>query len=70
MALGKLPIVADAINALAYGWRGARLVEGFLREKPIHCIVQVSNRCNLSCGFCSFWERPAHPRDEMIRTSR
>src|SRR5205814_8429564 len=27
--------------------------------------VQVSNRCNLTCGFCSFWERPAHPRDEM-----
>jgi MoaA/NifB/PqqE/SkfB family radical SAM enzyme len=65
MAFGNLPIVADAINAISYGWRGARLVEGFLREKPIHCIVQVSNRCNLTCGFCSFWERPADRHDEM-----
>jgi MoaA/NifB/PqqE/SkfB family radical SAM enzyme len=40
-------------------------MEGFLRKKPIHCIVQVSNRCNLSCGFCSFWERPANHKDEM-----
>jgi MoaA/NifB/PqqE/SkfB family radical SAM enzyme len=27
--------------------------------------VQVSNRCNLTCGFCSFWERPADHKDEM-----
>ena len=27
--------------------------------------MQVSNRCNLSCGFCSFWERPAARHDEM-----
>src|SRR6202022_3938512 len=58
---GRTPV----LNALNYGWRGARLIEGFLRKKPIHCIVQVSNRCNLSCGFCSFWERPANHKDEM-----
>lgn len=45
--------------------RGARLLAGFVRGRPIHCVVQVSNRCNLACGFCSFWERPAAPRDEM-----
>jgi MoaA/NifB/PqqE/SkfB family radical SAM enzyme len=49
----------------SYAWRGARLLGGFVRERPTHLIVQVSNRCNLTCGFCSFWERPAHPRDEM-----
>jgi MoaA/NifB/PqqE/SkfB family radical SAM enzyme len=59
--MGKLPI----LQALNYSWRGARLVEGFVRGKPIHCIVQVSNRCNLTCGFCSFWERPADKQDEM-----
>ena len=61
----KLPMLDTALNALSYGWRGARLLEGFVREKPIHCIVQVSNRCNLTCGFCSFWERPADKHDEM-----
>jgi MoaA/NifB/PqqE/SkfB family radical SAM enzyme len=67
----RLPVLSavpgvDEARALAnYGWRGLRLLEGFVRRKPIHCIVQVSNRCNLSCGFCSFWERPAARHDEM-----
>jgi len=61
----SLPLLDDAASLLNYGWRGARLLEGFLRKRPIHCIVQVSNRCNLSCGFCSFWERPAARHDEM-----
>ena len=52
-------------DVLNYGLRGLRLLEGFVRKKPIHCIVQVSNRCNLSCGFCSFWERPADRKDEL-----
>jgi MoaA/NifB/PqqE/SkfB family radical SAM enzyme len=42
-----------------------RLAHGFVAGRPIHCIVQVSNRCNLTCSFCSFWERPAKPSDEM-----
>jgi MoaA/NifB/PqqE/SkfB family radical SAM enzyme len=61
----SLPLLDDAASLLNYGWRGARLLEGFLRKRPIHCIVQVSNRCNLTCGFCSFWERPAARHDEM-----
>lgn len=48
-----------------FAWRGGRLLVGFVSGRPIHCIVQVSNRCNLTCGFCSFWERPAHRSDEM-----
>ena len=61
----SLPLLDDAASLLNYGWRGARLLEGFLRKRPIHCVVQVSNRCNLTCGFCSFWERPAARHDEM-----
>jgi MoaA/NifB/PqqE/SkfB family radical SAM enzyme len=57
----RLPIAAAA----SYAYRGLRLIEGFVRGRPVHCIVQVSNRCNLSCGFCSFWERPARREDEM-----
>ena len=48
-----------------YLWRGGRLLGGFVGGRPVHCIVQVSNLCNLSCGFCSFWERPAAVEDEM-----
>lgn len=53
------------LDAATYAFRGARLIEGFVRGRPIHCIVQVSNRCNLTCGFCSFWERPARREDEL-----
>ena len=63
--MARLPVVSSLTASARYGWRGARLLAGFVRARPIHCIVQVSNRCNLTCGFCSFWERPAHPRDEM-----
>jgi len=45
--------------------RGTRLLAGFVAKRPIHAIVQVSNRCNLTCGFCSFWENPARKSDEM-----
>ena len=46
-------------------WRGARLLRGFAGQRPIHCIVQVSNRCNLTCSFCSFWRNPTE-RDEEL----
>jgi MoaA/NifB/PqqE/SkfB family radical SAM enzyme len=63
--MSQLPVTSKSAAAVNYAWRGGRLLTGFVRKRPIHCIVQVSNRCNLTCGFCSFWERPAHPRDEM-----
>ena len=50
------------MNALV---RGGRLVLGMVARRPIHAIVQVSNRCNLTCGFCSFWENPARRSDEL-----
>jgi MoaA/NifB/PqqE/SkfB family radical SAM enzyme len=58
----KLPVLPPAVG---FAWRGARLLGGFLRGRPVHAIVQVSNRCNLTCGFCSFWERPARREDEL-----
>jgi MoaA/NifB/PqqE/SkfB family radical SAM enzyme len=53
------------LPVLGYAFRGARLLSGFWRDRPIHAIVQVSNRCNLTCGFCTFWENPARREDEM-----
>src|SRR5262249_39113929 len=58
----------DAVRplpVLGYAFRGARLIKGFLGDNPIHAIVQFSNRCNLTCGFCTFWENPARREDEM-----
>src|SRR5215470_4263658 len=63
--MAQLPVVSSLAASARHGWRGERLLAGFIRERPIHCIVQVSNRCNLTCGFCSFWERPAPPDLEM-----
>jgi MoaA/NifB/PqqE/SkfB family radical SAM enzyme len=53
------------LTRLSYARRGGRLLYGFVAKRPIHAIVQVSNRCNLTCGFCSFWENPARPADEL-----
>jgi MoaA/NifB/PqqE/SkfB family radical SAM enzyme len=68
----RLPLI-DGLSRTAHGLksaasqrlRDARLFSGVALQAPIHCIVQVTNRCNLSCGFCSFWERPARREDEM-----
>jgi MoaA/NifB/PqqE/SkfB family radical SAM enzyme len=53
------------VTRQSYLQRGGRLLYGFVAKKPIHAIIQVSNRCNLTCGFCSFWENPARPADEL-----
>jgi len=53
------------LATLDYARRGGRLLYGFVARRPIHAIVQVSNRCNLTCGFCSFWENPARKSDEL-----
>lgn len=61
----RRPVGLQGLPGPAHLWRGARLLSGFLRGGPVHAIVQVSNRCNLTCGFCSFWERPARRQDEL-----
>ena len=45
--------------------RDLRLLSGIMFGKGIECIVQVTNRCNMHCGFCEFWSNPAHPLDEL-----
>ena len=52
-------------DRIGYARRGGRLLLGCVAGRPIHAIVQVSNRCNLTCGFCSFWENPARKSDEL-----
>ncbi|MEZ4361568.1 MAG: radical SAM protein [Kofleriaceae bacterium] len=56
----RLPVLEHSYLA-----RGARLLGGFVARRPIHAIIQVSNRCNLTCSFCSFWANPARPEHEL-----
>lgn len=36
-----------------------------LRRRPFQCFLQVTNRCNMRCGFCDFWPHGAHPGEEL-----
>lgn len=34
-------------------------------RRPFSALVQVTNRCNLTCGFCDFWPHPAPEGGEL-----
>jgi MoaA/NifB/PqqE/SkfB family radical SAM enzyme len=36
-----------------------------LKKKPFHCLVQVTNRCNMQCSFCDFWPNAAPKQEEL-----
>src|SRR6185312_7392068 len=33
--------------------------------RPFSVLVQVTNRCNMTCSFCDFWPNPAPRREEL-----
>jgi MoaA/NifB/PqqE/SkfB family radical SAM enzyme len=35
------------------------------RKRPFSILVQVTNRCNLTCSFCDFWPNGAPPSQEL-----
>lgn len=35
------------------------------RGRPFSLLVQVTNRCNLTCSFCDFWPNGAPPSQEL-----
>jgi len=45
-------------NALGLSW-------GIARRRPFSLLMQVTNRCNLQCGFCAFWSNPAAAHEEL-----
>jgi radical SAM protein with 4Fe4S-binding SPASM domain len=45
--------------------RGARLLQTFVTGRLHHANVQLTNRCNMRCGFCTFPERAVAPKDEL-----
>ncbi len=48
-----------------YLWRGARLIKGCLTGQISHANVQITNRCNMRCGFCTFPQQAIAPKDEL-----
>lgn len=53
------------LNVIRETRRDARFVAGVLRRRPFQVLVQVTNRCNMRCSFCSFWKNGAHPSEEL-----
>ncbi len=35
------------------------------RKRLIHVLVQVTNRCNMTCDFCDFWPNGVPAKDEL-----
>jgi len=47
------------------GTRALRFAAGLAQAHPFNVLVQVTNRCNLTCSFCDFWANGAPPRQEL-----
>ncbi len=50
---------------LHYQYRSGRLIWGFVRNRFIHCNLQVTYRCNFHCQICDFW-KTSHDREEEL----
>ncbi len=38
---------------------------GVVRQRPFQVLLQVTNRCNLTCPFCGFWANGVPPGKEL-----
>lgn len=65
MRMSESGALARMSSAAKYCYRGARLLRGFVAGRPMHCIVQVTNRCNLTCSFCNIWQSPLPAAEEL-----
>lgn len=46
------------LKDLSFAW-------GLVRRRPFSVLIQLTNRCNMKCSFCSFWSQGAHPNEEV-----
>jgi len=61
--LGRL---ADEARALATrAGRDARFALGLARRRPFQVLLQITNRCNMTCDFCDFWPNGVPPAQEL-----
>jgi MoaA/NifB/PqqE/SkfB family radical SAM enzyme len=54
-----------ALPSLEVLARDARFAAGLALKRPFNCLLQVTNRCNLTCSFCDFWPNPAPKGQEL-----
>jgi MoaA/NifB/PqqE/SkfB family radical SAM enzyme len=45
--------------------RDLRFARAVFRGGPFNVLVQVTNRCNMTCSFCGFWPNGAPPEQEL-----
>jgi MoaA/NifB/PqqE/SkfB family radical SAM enzyme len=45
--------------------KDARFAAGLAKKQPFNCLIQITNRCNLTCSFCDFWPNPAPKHEEL-----
>jgi hypothetical protein len=43
----------------------ARFARSVLARRPFDLLLQVTNRCNMSCSFCDFWPNGAAAEEEL-----
>ena len=58
--------VVDAAGAFAQrAARDARFALGLARRRPFQLLLQITNRCNMTCDFCDFWPNGVPPAQEL-----
>ncbi len=50
--------MSRALAEIRFAW-------GLAVRRPFQCLVQVTNRCNMKCGFCDFWPNGV-PSDQEL----
>lgn len=45
--------------------RDARFALGLARQRPFQVLLQITNRCNMTCDFCDFWPNGVAPHQEL-----
>lgn len=45
--------------------KDAAFALGLARRKPFQVLLQVTNRCNMTCDFCDFWPNGVAPKLEL-----
>lgn len=53
------------MNAIGRSLRDLRFAGAVLKGGPFNVLVQVTNRCNMTCSFCDFWPNGARPEEEL-----
>lgn len=48
--------------------KDARFALGLARRRPFQLLLQVTNRCNMTCDFCDFWPNGVAPHRELSLT--